>query len=259
MYLMIADEADQDGSKQFLIYAGVFFPADQTLKLHSGIEKLRAKYGYIDGDKLKSSPVTKPSQISKENHKNIKNGVLDLAAQLGCKICCYVVPHAIAKGQTHENRLKFGSNTLLIKFDQFLKENGATPGLAFFDNTKDYNQGAYLKEAFELGLIWSDGSRRKLERVIGIDNTGIGHSHLASVTDIVVGAFRFVANEPDKDKVGKVLLKSLEKIMWGKLGSDGELNVSERGICIRPQKIEHLPYRADIEAFKDRLVGYSKS
>lgn len=255
---MMADEADQDGQKQFLVFAGVFFPSDQTLKLHRGIEALRSKHGYADGDVLKSSPMTKPKTVTKEQHTAIKNDILELAAKHECKICCYVVPHAIAKGQSHEDRLKFGTNTLLLKFDQFLRENGGVGGIAYFDHTQDYHQEKYLSEVFELGMPWKGDKRKKLQNVVAIDDTGIGHSHLASMTDIIVGAFRFVANEPDKDKVGVILLKSLEKLMWG-IGEGDALNVQNRGICIRPSKIDHPEYKADISAFIDRLVSYSNA
>ncbi|WP_298558301.1 hypothetical protein [uncultured Aliiroseovarius sp.] len=256
MYILIADEADQDGQKQFLVFAAVFFPSEKLLELHKGVESLRADHGYVSGDVLKSSPMTKPEHVSRDQHAEVKNKILKLAADTGCKICCYVVPHAIAKGQSHEDRLKFGTNTILTKFDQFLSENGGVPGLAFFDHTKDYHQKKYLREVFELGIPWKDGSRKKLEYVVSVDDTGIGHSHLASICDIVVGAFRFVANEPDKDKVGKILLKHLSRIMWGRL-EQGKNHVRERGLCIRPRSISHKGHQADIEAFVKRLVDYS--
>lgn len=259
MFLMIADEADQDGAKQFLVFAGVFFPSEALKILTEGVEKLRRKYGYGDGDLLKSSPTSKPKSVSSESHASIKNAILQLAANHECKICCYVVPHAIAKGQKHEDRMKYGTNTLLQKFDQFLSEKGNAAGIALFDRTSDYKQPRYFGEVYSHGIPWQDGSKKKLRNVVLIDNTGIGHSHLASVTDVVVGAFRFVANEPDKDKVGTVLTKLLKKLMWGVLDRDGQFNVGERGICVRPRNLKRPEYKADIAAFIDRIVGYSNS
>ena len=92
-----------------------------------------------------------------------------------------------------------------------------------------------------------------------IETTGVGHSHLNSVTDIVVGAFRFVVNESDKDKIGAVLLKLLAKIMWGKKNGKGQVQVRERGLIIRPQKINLDSYKADISALFSRLEKYSET
>ena len=237
MYLMIADEADQDGAKEFLVFAGVFFPAEQLLKISNSVAKLRRDFGFNETDVLKSAVGTKPKEVPAENHAKIKNAVLELAAETDCKICCYVVPHAIAKGQKHEDRLKFGTNTLLYKFDQFLNENGKAGGLALFDQTKDYKQSNYLREVFAEGLPFHDGKRVHLQNIVKIETTGVGHSHLNSVADIVVGSFRFVVNEPDKDKVGAVLLKLLAKIMWGQENENGRLAVRDRGLIIRPKTI----------------------
>jgi hypothetical protein len=147
---MVADEADQDGSKQFLVFVGVFYKSDVVLKLHREIQKLRSKYGFSDNDDLKSNPSTstKPKNVDRSAHSEIKNEVLKLAGEHGCKICCYVVPHAIAKGQDHRDRMKYGTNTLLLKFDQFLRENGGVGGMAFFDQTTDFKQLPYLGRCF---------------------------------------------------------------------------------------------------------------
>lgn len=138
MYLMYADEADQDGQKEFLVYAAVFFPCEKLLYLHNAAEELRTKYGFSNSDQLKSSTGSKPNQVARENHTLIKNDILRIAAEADCKACCYVVPHSIAKGQDHETKLKFGINTLLMKFDQFLRENGGVAGCAKFDRTTDF-------------------------------------------------------------------------------------------------------------------------
>jgi len=76
------------------------------------------------------------------------------------------------------------------------------------------------------------------------------------MTDIVVGAFRFVINEPDKDQVGSILFKQLAQLMWGKSKPKGVRNLRERGLCIRPKNIEHTDYEADINSFVERLVRY---
>lgn len=256
MWLMIADEADQGGGKDFLIFGGVFFPFSELQNLHYGVVRLRKKYGFADGDQLKSSPTTRPSQIKPEDHAKIKNEILDLAHEKGCKICCYAILHDIAQGESHENKLKFGTNTLLGKFNQFLKENLANGGVAFFDHSEDYNQDNFLRESFQLGGKVEE-ERYHYDRIVSISSVKNGQSHLCSITDIVVGSFRFVANEPDKDKVGKILTKSLTRMMWGE-PLKGKNNARDRGLCIRPQEIRAPKYRQKIDDFVDRLMHYAK-
>jgi Protein of unknown function (DUF3800) len=257
MYLMYADEADQDGSKEFLVYAGVFIPMKQVAKIHASIQHARNKHGFSDGDVLKFSASTAPKSVSKEAHAAIKSDILALAGSTECKTCCYVVPHAISKNQKLETKLKFAVNTLLVKFDQFLRENKEAGGVVCFDHSTDYKQVDYFKEIMEYGIAWGE-KRVKLERVAAIHQSRIGLSHLASLADIVVGSFRFAINEPDKDKVGASLIKQLETSMWGVMDKDGELNVAERGICVRPRDVKLDAHAADLLAFLKRLEDYSK-
>jgi hypothetical protein len=137
MYFMYADEADQDGAREYLIYGAVFIPSENALTLHKEIERIRFHHGFGAGDSLKFSTGTKPKGMGRDDHTSAKNAVLEAAYEHQCVACCYVTPHSIAKGQPHENRLKFGLNTLLIKFNEFLSSNGAQCGMAFIDSSKD--------------------------------------------------------------------------------------------------------------------------
>ncbi len=259
MYLIYADEADQDGQRELLVYASVFFPANNLLSISNKVSQLREKHGFRNGDSLKFSTGTKPSDVSREQHTAIKAEILRLAVKNDCKACCYVIPHAIAKGKPHEDRLKFALNTLLIKFDQFLKESGSIPGSAHFDHTEDYNQNKFLREISELGVQNEAGTRKKLDRVISVGTTQNGMSHLNSVTDIVVGSFRWVINEPEKNKVGAKLLAQLSGLLWGKMNDKGVLNVRERGLVVRPKTIKSQKYKADINAFLASLNEYQRA
>lgn len=256
MYIMIADEADQDGSREFLVYAAVFFPAEHLKKLADGVSELRTKYGYENGDSLKFTSGRIPDGVTRENHLEIKKKIIALAIECGCKTSCYVIPHAIAKGQPHENKLKFGLNTLLTTFEKFLRENGEVAGTAYFDHTTDYKQNEYIKDISRHGVLKEDGGRISLSHIVAMGITQDGMSHLNSVTDIVVGSFRWVINEPNKDVVGAELLRQLSGLLWGKM-NDGVLKVQERSLVIRPQKIRSPQIKADVQAFIDRLTTYS--
>ncbi len=157
---MVADEADQDGSKEFLVYTGVFFPLRNVQSLSDEVASLLEENEFPSEHDLKFSTGSSPKGYSGRKHTAIKNGILSSAAKHGCKICCYVVPHVIAKRQPHEKKLKFGVNTLLYKFEQFMFEQNVDGGVALFDKSEDYKQKTYLKDAFKLG-IWSEQKKQE--------------------------------------------------------------------------------------------------
>jgi len=109
MYLMFADEADQDGARDFLVYAAVFFPSEQVEKIVSGVQKLRESFGFGDTDRLKFSTGTKPEHIEREQHTEIKNAVIALANETGCKVFCYLVSHDLARNQDLGTKLKWAT------------------------------------------------------------------------------------------------------------------------------------------------------
>lgn len=252
---MYADEADQDGKREYLIYAGVFIPVTEAASLSRSIESIRFKSGFKTRDDLKFSSGTKPESITREQHTEAKSKILEAALTHKCVVCCYVTPHSIAKGSTHEDRLKFGINTLLQKFDEFLRSVRADGGIAFFVATRDFRQDRYLREVQTEGLKFSD-QRKRLSKVLAIHQSMDGQSHFTSLADIIVGSLRFVFNEPDKDKVGVALMKQLSRILWAEVDKAGVRRLGEKGICIRPKKISVIGYSADIQSTIDRLNSY---
>lgn len=255
MYLMYADEADHDGSKEFLVYASVVVEATQVKSICKGIQELRGKFGLKPNEELKFSSRSKPKHLSQSDHTALKEQVLNLAIKKECRAVCYVVPHKIAGGKPVETRLKFGVHTLLSSFDRFLGENGQKAGIAVFDFADEYKQAAYFSELQAGGVPRSDGRKSQLKNVVAIHQTHKIQSHLSSMADVVVGSFRFVMNEPTKDKVGTILYKSLAQIMWSDPRKK-ELYFENRGLCIRPKEIKSPKIQADVETLKIRLKKY---
>lgn len=154
--------------------------------------------------------------------------------------------------------MKFATSTILIKFNQFLKENGNVGGAAFLDSTTDYKQLHFLKDAFRHGAQVKD-YRVELKNIVSFNDTSLDQSHLSTVSDIVTGAFRWAVNEPQKDLVGALLFNKLSKMCWGIKSPDGTLHVRDRGICIRPKKIKLREYEADVEELIERLEKYASA
>ena len=147
MYLMYADEADQDAvDKKFLIYGAIYIPSTSALELSNRISSLRGQFGFEPDDKLKFSTGTIPAHVSRKDHAALKSELLSAAADTDVRAVCYVVQHDVAKNQSKETKLKWAINTLTYNFQKFLKTNGAACGCMFFDRTTDYHQEEYLKE-----------------------------------------------------------------------------------------------------------------
>lgn len=258
MYLMFADEADQDATKKsFLVYGAIYVPTNQAYELCKKIGSQRKKYGFSETDTLKFSTGTIPESVTRDDHAALKSSVLSIAAEHEVSAACYVVFHDVAKNQDKETKLKWAINTLCVNFDRFLKRKNES-GIAFFDRTTDFKQENYFKEIMAEGTPKYDGDRIPIRRVLGINSTQSGLSHLNSLCDIVVGSMRFVFNEPDKDVVGKLLFGQLANLLWGSKSSDGKTwYVLNQGIIFRPKEISVEAYRADREATLSMLKKYA--
>jgi hypothetical protein len=216
MYLMFGDEADaeQGRGQKFFVYGAVFIKT-YVKALHDGIEKMRDKFGYSATDSLKFHDC--PKQVTRDQHRDIKKEVVKLARRQGVVFCAYPILHEIAKGETHDNLVQFGANTLLGKFDQFLGGQDDV-GIVLFDRLPIKDPYGYLKKKFQVGLEL-DGQTRRLKNVVGFASTCDGASHLASVADILLGSFRYCVNEPDKDIANSAIFPTLARVMWCKTES----------------------------------------
>ena len=198
MSLMFGDEvdADQGRGQKFFVYGAAFINSSIAEYLHEGIQRLRERFGYGPRDSLKFSGC--PRGITTDQHREIKKEVVKLARNNDVMFCGYAISHAIAKGETRDNLVLFGANTILGKYNEFLAEKNDV-GFVLVDRMQVGNPYPYLKDKFQVGLELQNGGTRKLEKVVGFASTCDGASHLASLADILVGSFRHCINEPDKD------------------------------------------------------------
>jgi hypothetical protein len=257
MYLMFGDEADADQGRgqKFFVYGAAFINSLSAEDLHDGIQRLREKFGYAARDSLKFSGC--PKGITLDQHRDIKREVIKLARNNDVVFCGYAISHAIAKGQTHDNLVLFGANTVLGKYNEFLSEKNDI-GAALVDRMPVGNPYQYLKDKFQVGLELPGGTRT-LEKVIGFASTCDGASHLASMTDILVGSFRHCVNEPDKDIANAAIFPTLIRVMWHRETGDGAKTLLEYGLTLRPEKIEVEAHKKDYDDLVTRLASYMEA
>jgi Protein of unknown function (DUF3800) len=254
MYLMFGDEADaeQGRGQKFFVYGAVFIDAANVQKLHDGIQDIRDNFGYGQTDSLKFSGC--PRDVSYDDHREVKKAIVKLAHKHDVVFCAYAILHAIARGKALNDMVLFGVNTLLDKFNQFLGERKDV-GIAVMDRLLvKGDQFKYLKNKFQLGAEFSDGTKR-LENIVGHTITCDGASHLASMADILLGSFRHCVNEPNKDIANAKIFPTLAQVMWHH-SIRGEKRYLGYGLTLRPRTIRTEAHAREYTDLRKRLRGY---
>jgi len=257
MHLMFGDEADKDAAKdkKFFVYGAIFVPSNSISALHAEVERLRVAAGMSGTDTLKSGTNTKPTGMANDAHRQLKIDVTRAALEKGnVKLCVQVTLHDLARNQDHDDRILYGANTILAKFNQFLAAQNSY-GFAVMDRIPVANPYDYLKEKFQVGLTQGGKPIGRLDRVLGFSHGADGTSHLCSVCDILLGSFRYCVNDPKNENVALEMFPKLMQMMW-RGRRDGQETSREFGLCFRPLKIEVAKYQAEYDALETRLQGY---
>jgi hypothetical protein len=258
-FILFADEAnpEQTDPNKFFIYGGVIIPVSAIASIHQEVEAVRVALGLTVQDQLKFNSRSKPKVISSDQHTWAKAAVYEIAEKHGVKFIGYAILHSIAKNKDHSTLVEFGANILLAKFNQFLGEVGGL-GWANFDRLNTEKPYAYLQAKFE-NRYASDAGHIRLERILGYSFTCDGASHHSSVADILIGGFRYVMNEPERDVAGRAIVQALGPVFWGKQNSDGVNFIGERGLVLRPKNLAVPAYQADYAEVRARLTDWSKT
>ncbi|MCG8558545.1 MAG: hypothetical protein MI824_01985 [Hyphomicrobiales bacterium] len=257
MYLMLGDEADheQNGRNKFFVYGGLFVNVAQVQALHAEVKAIRMDTGFQPTDPLKFSSKTCPKHITKEKHTEAKRRAITAAQKCGAKFSVQVTLHELARSTDHDDLVKWGANTILGRFNDFLENDANDFGLALLDRLPVKYPYRYLQEKFQTGLEfpWRDPVR--LERILGLASTCDGASHVASVADIVLGAFRYCANEPERDKAGSAMFPSVARLMWHSREGN-RIKVRGRGLVLSPKTVREPRLQNEYDDLIGRLSNY---
>jgi hypothetical protein len=216
MFFMFGDEADADQGRgqKFFVYGAVFVPANNMPALHTRMEKARKEAGLGNTDSLKSASNSRPKAMTFEAHRDLKKTVMSLAREVGdVTFCAQVTLHELARNKSHDDLVLWGANTVLSKFNQFLEERNSH-GYAVLDKIPVKQPYQYLKEKFQVGLKFPVSPSIRLDRVLGFAHAVDGSSHMCSVADVMLGAFRYCVNEPENKEAGKAMFPVLMSMMW---------------------------------------------
>jgi hypothetical protein len=224
VYWFVTDDSNRppkDG--QFFIYGGLIIPGDSIPLIHQAVEAIRQKYGYRAGDAFKFNTESKPVDVSEDAAALAKAEVLKmLEAQNAFFIATPVLSHVIARTKKRgksvldmDTATFFALNQLTAAFHSFLasKERN-TWGAMFID--RDLNLLNHLSDIFQKGIKPEGYPHAVDDRIHSFALLSNNASHLSSVADIAVGAFRYMVNAAtvggDEETAVK-LMKLLEPII----------------------------------------------
>lgn len=255
MHCMVADEADaeQGRGQKFFIYGAIFVEQGKLKSLHEEVESARVKAKYARTDSLKFADKTRPAHVSREDHKTLKAEIVKIAAKHDVTFCAYATLHELAKNKEHGELITWGANTLLGRFNEFLKHKDNDVGVVMFDRIPIEHENRYLKEKFQIGLTFPEKPSMVLERILSYSSTCDGASHFSAMVDILVGSFRYCVNEPDRKLAGAAMFPDLVNLMWK--GKDG---LMDKGLVLRPKKVEAEPHKKEYDELLSRLREYLK-
>lgn len=253
MYLLVTDETNKIGSEtvKFLIYGGLIVPLDKLASLTEGIEQIRTAAGYRPCDELKFDTRARPPQIDSEAATQAKREVIGLCRALQVRFVVQASLHELMKDQADDDQIEFAANTILAAFNKFLTEQSSY-GICLVDNLPTKRQWKYLGEKFSVGLNFSNGSTRRLDKILVYGATCVNAGHVNSAVDVVLGTFRYCVNKPLNDAVARPMLKAVMHLMLHKKVGDG-LKITDYGLLLRPKQVEAESLRDEYEDLVNHL------
>jgi hypothetical protein len=163
-YFFLTDETNLQVSRRavFFIYGGLFVSHAQLPQLHSLVEQIRTQYGFQPRDEFKFSPSSRPAHVDYNGFRKAKSEILEGCSSLGLRFCACLTLHAIAQNRRREQLIAWGAKTVIGAFNRFLTEEGAT-GVVIVDRFPFASGYQYLRDKFQVGLDFPNGSSRRLD------------------------------------------------------------------------------------------------
>jgi hypothetical protein len=166
------------------------------------------------------------------------------------RFMAYAVHHGIASKQKADLWL-WALKTLLCQFDLFLRRE-KSHGMCLVDRFE--NDLSLLKRIHQQGVdpeFWGGRLPHRLENVWCYGTINVGTTHIASMVDIVLGAFRYCLNEMVRKNVPLILYKKVRPLMLCELGNPSR--VKEWGLFLRPKDVKATSYKQDYDALLKHL------
>lgn len=248
MYLLMTDETNLQASDRakFFIYGGLIVPLNKAVELDRRISKARIDAGYLPQDEFKFDTNSRPEErVTREAATDAKQKSIQACMDCECLFIVYLIHHGIVRNQAREEKIMWAANHVIGRFNKFLVEQN-TYGICMVDRLPILGEYRYLTDKFTKGLDSSGGRHIILNRILLYGSTCINASHLASAVDIVLGSFRYCANEPRNIVAAREMLSNVVSLMWCKVEGNTRY-LRERGLILRPKEVNAQQYKQDYE------------
>ncbi len=249
MDILITDETNLTASEasRFFVYGGVFLDVAQLPEIHRTISAIRKTAGYAATDEFKFDTGKRPKGISPEAHRIAKEATMTLAMELKCQLICCLTPHQLARTTPQSNLIRFGANSVLAAFHQYLSAEDRY-GIVVMDRLSDRGEYQYLTEKFTRGLVLQDKADLSLNRVPLFAATCVGSSHAASLVDVVLGSFRYCINDPKNPVAARQMMSVLVQLLHSRNG-----RIRGHGLILRPKSVKAFSYQQDFDDLVSQL------
>jgi hypothetical protein len=260
VYFMFCDESNLEETKEkkFFVYGGLICNSDNAVSLHQGIENIRMRFNYLPGQELKFTPANRPTGMSIQDFSTMKGEILDLCFQNQCVFVSYVIHHQIAKGAGNRDKtILFAADHVISRFNDFLDEVAGW-GFCLVDKLPVKDEAKYLQRKFTIGLENSKmNSNSRLDKTLFFGSSSMNTSHFSSLTDIVLGSFRYCVNAPADNRVATNLFKKVIQLMWHRK-TGATRDIKERGLILRPVNIKIESIKKDYDDLLGRFRLFLK-
>ncbi len=163
--------------------------------------------------------------------------------------------HEIAKSTGIEKTIKWGADHIISKFHNYLVDR-VSDGIVIVDRLAEETQYSLFVEKFTTGLVYADKTV-PLERIKLYASSCDNASHLNSLSDIVIGSFRYCINNPLNSEAAKKMMGNLVQLIWGNKhrSNPDHIDPFEKGLTFRPrpEDIRVPEYKKDYDLLLENL------
>lgn len=243
MRILVADETNNEPSENilFFLYGGIVFDSAAVSGIGSAIQTIRNEFQISPSEQIKFNHRSCPKHLTKEQHSEIKNRILDLAIKHNCRLIVNCVLHDIAKNKSSSELMEMASSCVFKKFDEYCEEE-RSPGLVLAHRWPHRSGYNFLESILNDGINYESGRKATLKNIHGFAQVSDNSTPLMSIADIALGSFRYCINDRNKTKVNEILMPKLSKLMWYRM-EEGERYTRGKGLNFSPRHIRHAPYR----------------
>jgi len=256
MYILLLDETNVESTKinNFFIYGGIFLPLEIVPVLHNKIIEIRKKAGFQPTDFLKFETHSKPPSVISAAFSQAKDELINACIDNKVLFITYIVHHNIAKKHTLEKKIQWASNEIIAQFDLFLQIQH-DKGFVIFDSLPFKGSFRYIANLFNVGITTATSNTPHIPiNIVSYSMSTTGASHLVSATDIILGAFRYCVNVSEESVQAKKMFPNILKLMYGNVDKEGEKNVIDYGLLIRPHR--NVAYQKEYGELVSKLNSF---